>query len=164
MLTLFVIFTSLLTILAGNIITYVLVLFIMYFYYLLNINMFFNRSLSVNLDFLVNDETSLFIRLLLFFVIFISYFSSINVSKSYKIISVVLLTLFFFCFEVFNTTHLFSLYFFYEASLVPILYIIIKWGSYPERSVSAMIIISYTLLFGVPMFIIIIVIYYSNMS
>lgn len=126
MLTLFVIFTSLLTILAGNIITYVLVLFIMYFYYLLNINMFFNRSLSVNLDFLVNDETSLFIRLLLFFVIFISYFSSINVSKSYKIISVVLLTLFFFCFEVFNTTHLFSLYFFYEASLVPILYIIIK--------------------------------------
>jgi len=126
--------------------------------------MFFNRSLSVNLDFLVNDETSLFIRLLLFFVIFISYFSSINVSKSYKIISVVLLTLFFFCFEVFNTTHLFSLYFFYEASLVPILYIIIKWGSYPERSVSAMIIISYTLLFGVPMFIIIIVMYYSNMS
>jgi NADH:ubiquinone oxidoreductase subunit 4 (subunit M) len=101
-------------------------------------------------------------RLLLFFIIFISYFSSRSLFKSYKVLGFVLLLLIFFCFEVFNTTHLFSLYFFYEASLIPILYIIIKWGSYPERSVSAMMIISYTLLFGVPMFMVIIILYSTN--
>ncbi len=126
--------------------------------------MFFNTSLSLNMEFFLNDEVSIFISLLLFFIIFISYISSISVNNSYKIMRFVLFTLFFVCFQVFNTCHLFSLYFFYEASLVPILYIIIKWGSYPERSLRAMIIISYTLLFGAPMFIIIIIIYSINSS
>jgi NADH-quinone oxidoreductase subunit M len=139
--------------------TYIIILVILYLYYFSNLNMYFNSSLSVNLDFLLNDETSLFMRLLLFFIIFISHLSSRSTFKVYKITGSVLLLLLFFCFEVFNTTHLFSLYFFYEASLIPILYIIIKWGSYPERSVRAMIIISYTLLFGAPIFIVIIILH-----
>jgi len=143
-------------------IAYVGVLTILYLYYLSNLNLFFNSSLSVNIDFFLHDEVSLFMRLLLFFIIFISYFSSRSLFKSHKVLGFVLLLLIFFCFEVFNTTHLFSLYFFYEASLIPILYIIIKWGSYPERSVSAMMIISYTLLFGVPMFMVIIILYFTN--
>jgi NADH:ubiquinone oxidoreductase subunit 4 (subunit M) len=161
-LTIFLISLIILLLVPYSFIAYVGALTILYLYYLSNLNLFFNSSLSVNIDFFLHDEVSLFIRLLLFFIIFISYFSSRNLFKSYKVLGFVLLLLIFFCFEVFNTTHLFSLYFFYEASLIPILYIIIKWGSYPERSVSAMMIISYTLLFGVPMFMVIIILYSTN--
>lgn len=125
-------------------------------------NFFFNSSLSVNGDRLINDEVSLFINLLLFFIIYISFLNSNQFKRGLKSLRLVLLTLMFFCFIVFNTFHLFHLYFFYEASLIPILYIIIKWGSYPERSVRAIIMISYTLLFGVPMIIIIISIYFTT--
>lgn len=65
-----------------------------------------------------------------------------------------------FCFGVFSTNNLFYLYFFYECSLLPILYIIIKWGSYPERSLSAIMLLVYTSIFTFP-FIIVIFSYYS---
>lgn len=140
---------------------FLLRLITIYFYYLSNINFFFCSPIIRNLEFYLNDEVSLFITFLLFFIIYISYVSRISFNN-YKLIALTLLCLFYFCFEVFNTCHLFSLYFFYEASLIPILYIIIKWGSYPERSVSAIIIISYTLLFGVPIFILISVLFQIN--
>lgn len=117
--------------------------------------MFFNSTISVNREFLINDEVSLFITFLLFFIMFIRYLLG-NIFKMNKSLSLSLFILIFVCFQVFNTSHIFNLYFFYEASLIPILYIIIKWGSYPERSIRSIIIISYTLIFGVPMFIIII--------
>lgn len=85
---------------------------------------------------------------------YVSYINAIDFG-SYKLIAFVFISLTFFCFQVFRTSHLFSLYFFYEASLVPILYIIIKWGSYPERSARAIIMLVYTLLFGAPVLILI---------
>ncbi len=50
---------------------------------------------------------------------------------------------------------------FYESSLLPIIYIIIKWGSYPERSLRALILLIYTAFFSFP-FIIFIFFYFSN--
>jgi len=38
----------------------------------------------------------------------------------------------------------------YEGSLIPILYIIVKWGSYPERSLSAIMLLIYTSIFTFP--------------
>jgi len=125
-LTLFLVSSLFILAVHSSFLVYVVVILALYFYYLANINMFFNTSLSLNMEFFLNDEVSIFISLLLFFIIFISYISSISVNNSYKIMRFVLFTLFFVCFQVFNTCHLFSLYFFYEASLVPILYIIIK--------------------------------------
>jgi len=55
---------------------------------------------------------------------------------------------------------MFLLYFFYECSLLPILYIIIKWGSYPERSLRAIILLIYTSIFTFP-FIAVIFTFYS---
>lgn len=163
MLNLFLLSSLVLFILPSRRINFLLVLLGLLIYYLSNINFYFCSPLVTNTDFYLNDEVSLFITLLLFFIIFISYLSRISFNAP-KGIGLTLLVLFYFCFEVFNTCHLFSLYFFYEASLIPILYIIIKWGSYPERSIRAMIIISYTLLFGVPMFILIINLYILNNS
>ena len=87
--------------------------------------MFFNSSLINNSDLFLYDEVSLFITFLLFFIIFISYISS-SYLNSVKLVSITFFLLFFFCFEVFNTIHLFSLCFYYESSLIPILFIIIK--------------------------------------
>ena len=164
MLNSFILFTLLLIILPSRFLTYIVFLLFLLFTYLLSFNFYFNSTIRVRRDsFIVNDELSLFIVILLFFIIFISYLSG-NQFKSNKLLGITLLLLFYFCFQVFRTTHLFSLYFFYEASLIPILFIIIKWGSYPERSIRALMIISYTLLFGVPIFIIIIYMYTSCSS
>ena len=125
------------------------------FYYLVSFSSFFNSTVSVFQSFNIIDSVSLFIVLLLFIIMFISYVLAFS-SSSPLVIFVVFVSLFFFCFQVFTTSHLFQLYFYYEASLIPILYIIIKWGSYPERSLSAVIILSYTLFFGAPVIILII--------
>jgi len=59
---------------------------------------------------------------------------------------------------------MFFLYLFYEASLVPILYIIIKWGSYPERSLSSIMLLVYTSVFTFPFLYIIFKFYFSNFT
>lgn len=114
-----------------------------------------NITLSVVQTFSLSDRLSLLIVYLLLLIIVVAYVNSLEFG-SYKLIGLVFLSLTLFCFEVFTTSHLFYLYFFYEASLIPILYIIIKWGSYPERSLRALIILIYTLLFGSPVLVLII--------
>ena len=129
------------------------------FYYLVSFSSFFNSVLSVNQSFYIIDSLSLFIVLLLFLIMFISYILSFS-SSSPSVIFIVFVSLFFFCYQVFTTSHLFYLYFYYEASLIPILYIIIKWGSYPERSLRAIIMLTYTLFFGAP--VIVLIIYFNS--
>ena len=163
MLTLFLLYSLILLISKSRLITFPIVLFFIFVYYLSKLNPFFLSTLTVNNQFIINDEMSIFMTILLFFIMFISYLCARRF-KSYKSLGLVFIILFFFCFQVFNTCHLFSLYFFYEASLIPIFYIIIKWGSYPERSVRAMMMLSYTLIFGVPIFIIIIYRYRSRLT
>jgi len=94
------------------------------------------------------DEFSLFIIFMACFVIYISFMFSL---ARYSILYI--LVLFFMllvCCVVFVTDNMFYLYLFYEASLIPILYIIMKWGSYPERSVSSIILLLYTSVFSFP--------------
>lgn len=79
---------------------------------------------------------------------FVSYFFSF--SSDSVLSKVILLLITFFSLIVFLVNNVFLLYFFYEASLIPILYIIIKWGSYPERSVSSLILLVYTAVCSFP--------------
>lgn len=125
MLIIFILFSILLIILPFNIILFRFISFFVLFYYFSNLNIYFCSRLSVNSSFFINDEISIFIRLLLFFIIFLSHLLGRNMDKR-NIMSFIFLLLLFACFQVFNTRHLFSLYFFYEASLIPIFYIIIK--------------------------------------
>lgn len=105
---------------------------------------------NISLDFIyISDELRFFIVYITVFVLFISYICGINLSLSVKttiVYSIILL----FCIGVFTTNNLFMLYFYYECSLLPILYIIIKWGSYPERSLRAVILLIYTSIFTFP--------------
>lgn len=101
---------------------------------------------SVSLTFnLLLDECSLFIVYITVFVMFISFFFGITLSLNTSFIIILLFSVGFFI-----SSNLFYLYFFYECSLVPILYIIIVWGSYPERSVSSLMLLIYTALFSFP--------------
>jgi len=132
------------------------VLLLSWFYFLLRRSMFSNQSY----EFLwLIDETALFIVFITIFVLFTSYIYS-TLFKSYYKMNLVFLSMLIFCFGVFTTSNLFFLYFFYECSLLPILYIILKWGSYPERSLRAMMLLIYTSIFTFP-FIAVIFLFYS---
>ncbi len=146
-----------------SIFSFSIFIFIILSYYFSILNISSLSSLFLTFDYNISDELSLIIIILLFFIIHVSFLYS-NIFKDYKLVRVVLFFLWFFCFNVFSTCHLFNLYFFYEASLIPILYIIVKWGSYPERSTRVIIMLSYTLFFRIPFFIIIFNIYFNNIT
>lgn len=110
---------------------------------------------------IVRDELSLFIVYIMAFVLFISFVYSLYLSVGFKL-TAVFLTILIFCFGVFTTNNLFMLYFYYESSLLPILYIIIKWGSYPERSLRAVMLLVYTSIFTFPFIVVIFTIYTYN--
>lgn len=127
-------------------------------YYLSSLSMSNNSSLLSVIGDILHDEIGLFISLLRFFIILMSFVYAISFSN-YKLITITLFSLLFFCIQVFTTDSIFLLYFFYESSLVPILFIIVKWGSYPERSISAIVMLFYTLFFRAPFIIILVTIY-----
>ena len=60
------------------------------------------------------------------------------------------LTLILSCLVVFGASDLLSLYVCYEFSLIPILYIVVYSGTYPDRAVRASIIFIYTAIFSFP--------------
>ena len=102
--------------------------------------------------FMLQDEASLFMVYMICIVLFLSFFFTLPFTSPS-----VGLSLFFLhscCFMVFSTNSLFLIYLFYEASLLPILFIIVKWGSYPERSVRAFILLLYTAVFSLPFLVI----------
>lgn len=94
------------------------------------------------------DEISLFIVFMTLFVIFSSLMFCIRLLNLKLVVT--LLFMLVICLLVFTTRSMFLLYLYYEASLLPILYIIIKWGSYPERSVRSIILLLYTAVFTFP--------------
>ena len=95
----------------------------------------------------VLDEVSLLLCFLTILVLFLSYFFSLS-SRGRRVILILMLVP---CILVFSVRDFFILYLFYEISLLPILFIILKWGSYPERSVSALMLLLYTSVFTMPL-------------
>ena len=71
------------------------------------------------------DEASLFIVFMTVFVIFVSYLVALSFSQLFRV-SLTLMFMYFFCFIVFRVDNILLLYICYEASLLPILYIIVK--------------------------------------
>lgn len=123
----------------------------------LNYIFYFNSNLSFYALFI--DEVSLFMSFLAVVVIFLSFFSVSSLIHSSTLIfmsAVILLR----CLGVFSTSNLLYLYIYFELSLVPIIFIIIKWGIYPERSLRSIIMLIYTSIFTIP-FIYVLLSFYS---
>jgi NADH:ubiquinone oxidoreductase subunit 4 (subunit M) len=55
------------------------------------------------------------------------------------------------CLGVFYRRTFLGLYFFYEASLVPIIFVLVKCGRYPDRMARGVSMFSYTSLFSFPL-------------
>lgn len=100
------------------------------------------------------DEYSLILNIIIFLVILISFL----VFKT-KVSSLYIESLGVFCFVllylasllVFSSRSLFWIYFGYEMSLIPIILIIMLWGSYPERMYRGIVILLYTIFFSFPL-------------
>ncbi len=114
------------------------------FFYLSTLRL---TSLQTRGLFYFSDDLSVYISLITVFVLLVSF---IRVKTNRKTTSFVLSALLYFCIFVFVTTDTLVLFVFYEASLLPILYIILKWGSYPERSLRAILLLVYTIVFTLP--------------
>lgn len=97
----------------------------------------------------VFDSFRIMLLLLTMFVLYISYLASISFNT--RTVDFILFLIYVPCLFVFSSSNLLILYLFYELSLVPIVYIIVKWGSYPERSLSALMLLLYTSLFSFPL-------------
>ena len=126
--------------------------------YLLFSSFQINSSYYYNM--FVFDEISLYITYIACFVMYISFMFSISF-KSIKL-DITIFIILVVCLGMFNTDNIFYLYFFYEASLIPILYIIKKWGSYPERSIRSIILLTYTSFFTFPFLYVLFRIYNSR--
>ena len=87
---------------------------------------------------------------LTFFVLYISYFFSFGSIQPALTDLVFFMTLLP-CFFVFFVSNGLFLYVSYEVSLLPILYIIVKWGSYSERSLRALMLLVYTRILSFPL-------------
>lgn len=96
-----------------------------------------------------SDELSLFIGFMLFCVIFLSSFWVFRFYNN-AFVLILLFSMLLVCYTVFSTSSLFYLYLRYEISLIPIILIIIVWGSYPERSLSSLMLLLYTSVFTIP--------------
>jgi NADH:ubiquinone oxidoreductase subunit 4 (subunit M) len=107
-----------------------------------------------------SDSMSLLLTVLTLFVVFISYI----VAPRTSLVSFVLISLLAACFMVFTRANALVIFVFYEISLFPILYIILKWGSYPERSLRAIMLLSYTIVFTLPFIYVLGVLYVHSFS
>ena len=96
------------------------------------------------------DDVALLLSYVTFIVIFISYITSFSLRTSFSYLSSMLL-LFLSCFAVFSSSSFLLLYVFYESSLLPIIYIILKWGVYPDRDSRALSMLLFTSIFTFPL-------------
>ncbi len=121
---------------------------------------FFLSITPLNLHFLqtstftIADRISFVIVLLTFLVIFIRLYVSFLELSLLSIYSMV--ALFIACLIFFSTSSLLILYISFEASLLPISYIILKWGSYQDRCLSVIYILAFTTFFSFPFIIFIV--------
>lgn len=94
-------------------------------YFLTTFNCYFNEAITAVQLPVQLDQVSFLMVLLLFVVLYASFLLTTASLGSFSMFFV-FLRLLLFCYEVFTTSHLFVLYFCFEASLVPIVYIIVK--------------------------------------
>ena len=95
------------------------------------------------------DEMRLVMIFMTIVVIYRSFIWGVTLTQKETIVSI-LIFIVLCCLGVFYLNNFFLLYVSYEVSLIPIIYIIVVWGVYPERSLRAMILFTYTSVITLP--------------
>nr|APX40338.1 NADH dehydrogenase subunit 4 [Clytra quadripunctata] len=79
----------------------------------------------------------------------------------YGLFNLVMLVLMMSLYMTFSSTNLFVFYLFFEVSLIPTLLLIVGWGYQPERLEAGLYLLFYTMIFSLPMMVVIFKVYYS---
>nr|UAA82138.1 NADH dehydrogenase subunit 4 [Platyneura mayri] len=131
-------------------------LFILNIFMLINFN--FNDSWMSIYNWMGLDKISLMLIFLSLWIISLMFF----VSKKFlnkKFYSMMLMILLMSLFFSFSSMNYFMFYLFFEISIIPTFMLIMGWGYQPERIMSSMYMLMYTLLFSLPLMIIIYYLY-----
>nr|ADW83169.1 NADH dehydrogenase subunit 4 [Nannochorista philpotti] len=127
-------------------------LFMMIFLFMLlgvNGNNWSNLSMFMGCDLI-----SYGLILLSFWICVLMLMASVSIYKHnfyYKMFSFVIMILLILLYCTFSSTNLFMFYLFFEASLIPTLFLIIGWGYQPERLQAGVYLLFYTLLASLPL-------------
>lgn len=148
--------------------------FLIYLIFILLLNTVYRglsfRSVSTFVDPLQMfiDEYTLTLNVMLLIVVFFRYISfklKSLTTLNEEFLGVVLFVLLMSAsLLVFRSSRLFWIYFGYEISLVPIILIIMIWGSYPERMYRGMVMLLYTIFFRFPLIRVLLYLYTSGSS
>nr|AET62625.1 NADH dehydrogenase subunit 4 [Trissolcus basalis] len=140
-----------------------LMLFFLLFFYSFNLS-FYNNWLMIYMDFGM-DKISFLMIMLSIWILFMMFLSILSVKVSYfmmlifqKLILLVMLIMFFYSLDLIN------FYLFFEISLIPILMMILGWGSQPERLQAGIYMIIYTLFASLPFLLIILILKVNFLS
>ena len=98
--------------------------------------------------FFMTDYISFTIVFIALLVVYTRGYTLVRDTNSHFVVSQILLL---FCILVFSTSSFLPLYLCFEASLIPIAYIILKWGVYQDRVLRIYYMIFYTAFFSFPL-------------
>nr|YP_010180338.1 NADH dehydrogenase subunit 4 [Oenopia sauzeti]QVD39757.1 NADH dehydrogenase subunit 4 [Oenopia sauzeti] len=121
--------------------------------FLFMLNMPFNE-LDYMSYFLGCDKLSYFLVLLSLWISFLMYMASEKIFKNNdysSLFSFLVLILLIFLYLTFLSLNMFMFYMFFEASLIPILLLIMGWGYQPERLQAGLYMFFYTIMASLPM-------------
>nr|APX40104.1 NADH dehydrogenase subunit 4 [Lachnaia gallaeca] len=139
-----------------------LFMFILSFIFMLTVNVTYYYS---HISWLMGmDLLSYLLILLSFWICSLMILASGKLFKNnnyYSIFNLVMLGLMLSLFLTFSSSNLFIFYLFFEVSLIPTLLLIVGWGYQPERLEAGLYLLFYTMIFSLPMMVVIFKIYYK---
>nr|APX40546.1 NADH dehydrogenase subunit 4 [Labidostomis ghilianii] len=111
------------------------------------------------------DLLSYSLILLSFWICFLMVLASEKIFKLnnfFSLFNLVILALMVSLYLTFSSLNLFIFYLFFEVSLIPTLLLILGWGYQPERLEAGLYLLFYTMIFSLPMMVVIFSIYFSE--
>nr|QZZ18321.1 NADH dehydrogenase subunit 4 [Kaukania anser] len=123
----------------------------------------FYTSISYNLGI---DYFSYGLIILSLLIISLMILSSNNIQLSFNK-NLLLLNFVFICkilILIFCSLNMFTMYLFFEFSLIPLMILILGWGYQPERLISGLYLFFYTLFASLPLFLMLIYFYFLNLN
>nr|APX40013.1 NADH dehydrogenase subunit 4 [Lachnaia pubescens] len=139
-----------------------LFMFILSFVFMLTVNVGYYYS---HISWLMGmDLLSYLLILLSFWVCSLMVLASGKLFKNnnyYSVFNLVVLGLMLSLYLTFSSSNLFIFYLFFEVSLIPTLLLIVGWGYQPERLEAGLYLLFYTMIFSLPMMVVIFSIYFK---
>nr|YP_010991149.1 NADH dehydrogenase subunit 4 [Chrysopa formosa]WOX61422.1 NADH dehydrogenase subunit 4 [Chrysopa formosa] len=141
---------------------YLFLISFLFMFLIVNSYLFMNLSYFMGMDLLSYGLILLSLWICTLMLVASESINRFNYSKNFFIFNLLILLIMLYL--TFSSMNLFYFYLFFEASLIPTLFLIIGWGYQPERLQAGIYLLFYTLLVSLPMLIGIFYIYNNDNS